>query len=227
MLIGKILKLFRKGDSSHSIRELSNEEFESIKLKSRIALIDDDEVSHVRRLQNEGYNITDYHDIDEIDSFVKKKYHVVILDIQGIGKTISTTSEGWGILKYLKNEHPHIVVIMFTGADWSITKYKDLADRADDFVGKDLEYLDFKFKLDNAIRKAFSTNYHFNIEKKILAQEISNAETFEKIQAIVQRYGSKRKKLHKELSKLNISTKVIQSIDNYLSIIDSITSLLV
>ena len=225
-MISFILKLFNRYKAKMAIKELSSEEFESIKLKSRIALVDDDEVSHVRRLQKEGYNITDFHDIDEIDSFVKKKYHVVVLDIQGIGKSISSTSEGWGILRYLKKEHPHIVVIMFTGADWSITKYKELADMADYFVGKDLEYLDFKYTLDLAIRKAFSPEYHFNVEKKILSQEISSAETFEKIQTIIQRYGAKKRKVHKELNKLNISTKVVQSIDNYLSIIESITSLL-
>ncbi len=79
---------------------------------------------------------------DKIDDFLRKKYNVLILDIQGVGQNISPQSEGWGILKYLKQANPNLVVIMFTGAEWSITKYKDEASVADDFIGKDLEFLD-------------------------------------------------------------------------------------
>lgn len=219
------IKTMFKGKSVEPLREFTAEELEQIKLKARIALVDDDEVPHVRRLQKDGYNIVDFSDITEIDDFIRKKYHIVILDIQGIGKNLAEKSEGWGILKYLKSECPHLVVVMFTGADWSVTKYKHLVDLADDFMGKDLEFLDFKSKLDAAIKKAFSPNFHFEIERKKLAQEISNAETFEKIATIANKFGRDKEKALREVRKFTNNEEVIKGVSNYLSIINSILKL--
>ena len=227
-LIRPMINFFKnifKGKEIAPIREFTTEEIEQLKLKARIALVDDDEISHVKRLQKDGYNIVDLPDITEIDDFIRRKYHVVILDIQGIGKNLSETTEGWGILKYLKTECPHLVVIMFTGADWSVTKYKHLVDLADDFIGKDLEFLDFKSKLDAAIKKAFSPKFHFDIEKKRLMQEITNAETFEKISSIVNKYGRDREKAIKEIKKITSNDEIIKGMNNYLSVINSIIKL--
>jgi DNA-binding response OmpR family regulator len=218
--------LFNSNNDNDQVKELSNEEFDSIKFKARVALIDDEEVTHVERLKNDGYNISHFPDIKNIDDFIRKRYHVVILDIQGIGKDVSPQSEGWGVLKYLKTEFPHIVVIMFTGAEWSITKYRDQASLADDFIGKDLEFLDFKAKLDAGIRKAFSPSFHFEVERKKLSAEINNAQNFERISAILEKYGRNRTKALKEIKKITSDGDVLQSVDNYLSIIGSVFSLL-
>lgn len=228
LLLSPMIKFAKKIFSKkmpEPIREFSSEEFEKIKFKARIALVDDDEISHVKRLQREGYNIIDLPDITEIDDFIRKKYNVVVLDIQGIGKNLSEVSEGWGVLKYIKTECPHLVVIMFTGADWSVTKYKHLVDMADDVIGKDIEFLDFKSKLDSAIRKAFSPKFHFEIERKNLLKEIANAETFEKVINIVNSYGRDQQRALMEVKKITSKDEVIDGVKNYLSIINSIHSL--
>ncbi|WP_306013183.1 MULTISPECIES: hypothetical protein [unclassified Allomuricauda] len=220
-------KLFGKKKPTPSpLKELTPEEFEEAKLKARVAFIDDEEIPHVERLRQDGYNIVHYSDIDNIDDFTRRKHHVVILDIQGVGQEISPNSEGWGILKYLKNNCPNIVVIMFTGAEWSITKYKDEASVADDFIGKDLEFLDFKSKLDEGIKKAFSPKYHFEIEKQKILSELTNANTIEQIKIIVDTYGANKKTTLSELKKLNDNPKIIDSIENLLSIVNSIKSLI-
>lgn len=208
------------------IIELAFEQFEKIKFKARIAVVDDEEVPLIEKLQKDGYNITKYNDIVEIDSFIRKKYDVLILDIQGVGKNIAGAKEGWGILNYLKHEHPHLVIIVFTGADWSITKVKELADLADLVIGKDLEYLDFKTRLDVAIKKAFSPNFHFDIEQKTISKEISNEETFNKITDIINKYGKDKGKTLKKVGSLTSNKKVIDSVDSYLSIVSSIFRLL-
>lgn len=217
---------FNFGKKEKRISEIPYEQFEKVKFKARIAVVDDEEVPLIEKLQKDGYNITKYQDIDEIDSFIRKKYHVLVLDIQGVGKNIAGKKEGWGILSYLKNEYPHLVIIVFTGADWSITKVKEIADLADFVIGKDLEYLDFKTKLDAAIKKTFSPKFHFEIEKNLIAKEITNADTFNKIKEIVDLYGQDKEKAMKKINKVTDNTKVIESVDNYLSIVSSILSLL-
>lgn len=228
----KILKnIFSKKDDIKPVelsplKELTIEEFEKSKFQARIAFIDDEEISHIKRLQSDGYNITHFPDIENIDDFIRKKYHLVVLDIQGIGQSIAPKTEGWGILKYLKSTCPNTVVIMYTGAEWSITKYKTEADEADDFIGKDLEFLDFKAKLDDGIKKAFSPNYHFNIEKKIIAKEVVNANTLDEIKLIIDNYGGNKKVAMEKVKELSDNKTLIERIDNLLSITDSISNLL-
>lgn len=208
------------------IKELTTEEFEKSKFKARIAFIDDEEISHIKRLQSDGYNITHFPDIENIDDFIRKKYHLVVLDIQGIGQSIAPKTEGWGILKYLKSACPNTVVIMYTGAEWSITKYKCEADQADDFIGKDLEFLDFKAKLDDGIRKAFSPNYHFEIEKRLIAKEITSANTLDEIKNIIDNYGGNKQVAMSKVKEISSNKTVLERMDSLLSIIDSITGLI-
>jgi len=218
---------FQFGNKGKKIVELPYEQFEQIKFKARIAVIDDEEVPLIEKLQKDGYNITKYNDVDEIDSFIRKKYNVLVLDIQGVGKKIAGKKEGWGILSYLKSEYPHLIIIVFTGADWSITKVKDVADQADFVIGKDLEYLDFKTKLDAAIKKAFSPHFHFEIEKKLILKEITNSDTFLKIQTIIEKYGKDKDLAMRKVNKVTNNQKVLESLDTYLSIVSSIFSLLI
>ncbi len=97
---------------------------------------------------------------------------------------------------------------------------------ADFVIGKDLEYLDFKAKLDAAIKKAFSPKFHFEIERNLIAKEITNAETFNKIKEIVDLYGQDKDKAMRKLNKVTDNSKVIDSVDTYLSIVSNILSLL-
>lgn len=221
-------KLFGKSKPPEPspLKELTPDEFDKVKFKARIAFIDDEDISHVGRLQKDGYNITHYPDIDNIDDFIRKKYHVVVLDIQGVGTDLAPNTEGWGLLNHLKATCPNVVVIMFTGAEWSITKYKDEADKADDFIGKDLEFLDFKRKLDNGIKKAFSANYHFEVAKQTIQKEISNAQTLNDIKRLIDTYGGNKKTALEEIKKITSNEAVIEGIDKFLSITDSVTSLL-
>lgn len=226
ILFRVIANIFRRNPRENPLHEFTEDEFEKIKFKARIALIDDEEVRHVKRLQKEGYNIVDYPDIENMDDFLRKKYHVVVLDIQGVGRQLAGDTEGWGLLRYIKQESPHHVVIMFTGADWSVTKYKSQVDIADDFIGKDLEYLDFKSKLDAGIKKAFSFKFHFEIEKKRLLGQIVDSTNINEIKDILFKYGADRNMAIKQVKRVTNNEAVIQAADNFLSISSSILTLI-
>lgn len=218
-----ILVLFGNDKKPKHLNDFSEEDFDKVKYKVRIAFVDDEEITHIGRLQRDGYKITQYEDIENIDEFIAKKYDVLILDIQGVGQYVSETTEGWGILKYLKSSCPHLVVIIFTGADWSIAKYKDLADTADDFISKDLEFLDFKSKLDSAIRKAFSPKFHFDIFKKHISQEISDEEAVKKIERIVARYHNNKEKGLSEIKKITTNGNILKQVDTLLIVTNHIS----
>jgi DNA-binding NtrC family response regulator len=218
----KLFSWFKSEPKHNPIKEYTQEEFDKIKFKARIAFVDDEEIAHVERLRNDGYNIQTMADIENVDDFLRRKYHAVVLDIQGVGQHISPESEGWGILRYLKKECPNLVVIMYTGAEWSITKYKEDADLADDFIGKDMEFLDFKYQLDIGIKKAFSPEYHFEIEKKKISKQVGDAKTVNQIKSILENYGNDRKKAKKLIRKITDNKIVLDSVDTFLNIINQI-----
>lgn len=207
------------------LKVLTDTEFNKVKFKARIAFIDDEELANVDRLRSDGYNITHFSDIQNIDDFIRKEYHVIILDIQGVGKEISPIQEGWGILKYLKEEYPHIVVVVFTGADWSINQYREIANKADDFVPKDLEFLDFKYKLDSAIRKAFSDEYHFDIEKDKITGSLKNKDSIYEIKKIIDNYGADENKTISLVKKYFLNPDALKNITTLLSVLNEIRKL--
>jgi DNA-binding response OmpR family regulator len=208
------------------LTRLTEGQFDKVKFKARVAFIDDEELTHIDRLRKDGYNITHFADIEKIDDFIRKEYHVIILDIQGVGKELTPNQGGWGLLRYIKQEYPHIVVIMFTGADWSITQYKDLANKADDFIGKDVEFLDFKSKLDNGIRKAFSIDYHFEIEKKNLLSKLNSTSSIDEIKRIIDTYGANESKTMNFLKKIVKHPDALKSLSNLLSVISGLKKLI-
>ena len=214
---------FNFGNKQTSIKELDSSELEDAKFKARIAIIDDEEVPNIDNLLNDGYNVIKYSDLENVDEFIRKKHNVLILDIQGVGEKIAGKRGGWGILDYLKKEYPHLVIIIFTGADWSITKYKEVADMADFIIGKDAEYLDFKMKLDAAIRRSFSFKFHLEVFTKEI--EKTNKDQ-QKIIELINKYGKDKSKTLKKIRKVTTNEFTLQKVDNLLSIISSIYSII-
>jgi DNA-binding NtrC family response regulator len=204
--------------------DFPKEEFNQLKHKARIAIVDDEDVPHAIRLRRDGYNIADFPDIDYIDSFLKNEYHIIILDIQGVGKKLDSTSDGWSILKYIKEKSPHTIVLLFTGVEWSL-RYRDLADLSDDYLTKDIEFLNFKEKLDKAIEKAFSFKYHFEVEKKKFEKELSG-KSIEEVQEILFTHGRDKEKAMREVRKISSNVNIMSLADNFLSISNSIIQLL-
>jgi len=205
------------------LKEIDNQSFETTKFRAKIAVIDDEEFPHMELLTDEGYNVTNFTDIKNIETFISKNYDVLILDIQGVGREIAGSEEGWGVLEYLKRIHPHLVVVVFTGADWSITKYKEKSDLADYIIGKDSEYLTFKMKLDAAIRKALSYDYHIKIFKK----ELQNLGFESKaVEDIIKKYGHNKEKTKSKILKKFDGEKAIKVTDDLLGVLSSIQSLL-
>lgn len=211
-------------EENQPLVDYPRESFDNLKHKARIAIVDDEDVPHADRLRRDGYNIADFPDIDYIDSFLKHDYHIIILDIQGIGKNLDSTSDGWSILKYIKEKSPHTVVLLFTGVEWSL-RYRELADLSDDYLTKDIEFLNFKEKLDKAIEKAFSFKYHYEVEKKRVAKEL-NGKSLDEVQEILFQYGRNKNRALKEVKKISNNSSIISLSDNFLSIANSIIQLL-
>ena len=227
MYLTKVMdKIFGKdedGKNKGAVPEFHDptiEDIENLKLKARIAVVDDEEVPYIKPLLANGYNVRYYSDIDNIDEFVRKRYHVIVLDIQGIGKELSQKHQGFGILKYIKSEYPHVVILVYTGGRFSFAMYREESTLADDFLDKDIDFLEFKLKIDSAVRRAFSPSYHAEVRERTLKKEIEDYDTYEKVSKILTRHHPMDK--HRILGKVRKVTKssnnkLVQKVENYLS----------
>jgi DNA-binding NtrC family response regulator len=205
--------------------QLPENVIDKAKFKARIAFIDNEQTSYIDKLRQDGYNATYFDDIQNMDDFLQKQYQVVIIDVQTSGKNLSPNEAGWGILRYLKDNYPHILVIIYTKASYSITKYYKLANRADEVFDKNIEFLDFKTALDKLIRKAFSPDYHLAIIKSKLSGKISDSKSLQEISRIIENYGGNEFKVEKLLKKYIIDPELIKSIILSISVINKFKDL--
>ena len=209
-------------ESTEDVSAPSTEDLQKIRFRARIAIIDDDEVPFVRMLSQNGYNIHHYTDLEDVDEFIRKKYHVVLLDIHGVGGTLAEKSEGWGILRYLKQQCPHLVVVIYSGGQWTMTKHLEEISLADDFLDKDAEFLDFKFKLDENVRKAFSASYHIAIQRKLIRTEIEDIESYLAIYDIIKQKPTDKEGTIRKVRKITKNERVLRYLEDYLLIISDI-----
>jgi hypothetical protein len=206
--------------------QISADIHDKVTFKVRIAFIGNKETTYPERLSQEGYNITRYNDILNMDDFIRKEYHVVILDVLTSGKNLSPNEGGWGLLKYLKENHPHIIVIISIGADYPINQYYKLATRADDVIDISIEFLDFKEALDNSIKKVFSADYHLWVIKSKLIDKIPDSKSLHEISRIIENYGGNESKMKRLLKKYGIDSELIKTILLSVSVLNKFKTLI-
>lgn len=142
-----------KSPTYKSLRDLSEKRAENASTSSimearksvRILLIDDQEFSALHNLKNNGFNVIRIEGIDRIEEV--QDYPVVMVDLQGVGKTLNPTGQGAHLIQQTKKLYPEKYVIAYTGgATAALTSLA--VEFADKYTTKDInvekwcEYLD-------------------------------------------------------------------------------------
>jgi len=152
--------------------------FDELKKRTRILIIDDEDLEYIPLFESDGYAIDKWDDIktEKLTELEKGLYDIILLDIQGVGKDVSQ-DQGFGILRHLKHSNHTQIIIAYSNADYNL-KYQDFFRLADDTIGKTSDYFEFKEIVDKNIRKRFSYDYYYSLIEK----EISNKADIKKVQ---------------------------------------------
>lgn len=70
----------------------------------KIAVIDDQNISLIRKLKQHGYQITHFEDIEDIDRL--SKYKIIICDIEGVGKQFGSKYQGGHLIQEINKHYP-------------------------------------------------------------------------------------------------------------------------
>lgn len=127
--------------------------WEDLRKRARILVIDDEEFPYEVLLRTDGYDIVRWPAIEDLNRLVDHTYDVIVLDIHGVGLTHDPDRQGLGILEYIKQHQPLQPVLAISSMkaySLSETPVLALADRQ---LPKSVSYLEFRNAVDDMIKR--------------------------------------------------------------------------
>ena len=129
--------------------------------RPRLLVVDDKKYSHVDRLAGDGYNVTSKSDIKSLSEIERFQWDLILLDLHGIGSHISSDGGG-GILQYIKEKAPTQLVVAYTARSDHPDRFRPIFDKANDFLNKDVDYLELKEAIDKNLAKLSTVNHYLD-----------------------------------------------------------------
>ncbi len=145
---------------------------EEIKKRARILVVDDTAFLYLQLFQSEGYAIDKWDDVTDLDRLAQGAYDVILLDIHGVGRQFAQ-DEGLGILRYLRERNPTLLVIAYSNASFSLTS-KQFFDLANRVLAKSADYVDFKRTVDELLKLRFSMDFYVDKVSQLVGSHIPN-----------------------------------------------------
>jgi len=137
--------------------------------RARILVIDDQEFPYRTLFKKDGFNVDKWNDVTRLQDLEQGKYDVILLDLQGIGRRLSTNDQGLGVLRHLKESNPDQVIVAYSNADWGV-RYQPFFDLADAVLPKSADYLDFKRVVEECLQDYFDVNRYVSRFQTALAE---------------------------------------------------------
>ena len=173
------------------LRERSIEEIRGL---CKILFIDDKIFPVVEILKTEGWSKTSrVKDVDSLEQMEVKEAHILIVDIQGVGKKLEFKDEGLGLIIALKEKYPDKKVIVYSAEDQGkIQAFHPGIDAADKRLSKHADPYQFTVAVEGYAREAFSLSECVKRIQRQISKEFGlNTET-EKIIANMNRLYAKK-----------------------------------
>lgn len=122
---------------------------QDIRRMVQIAIIDDKDFSPLPNLQQHQFNITHLRDLATIDRI--SSYHLVLVDLQGVGRELNPGQQGAHIIREIKANYPEKYVVAYTGGAPPELLVPSV-EAADKFTQKDTSIEDWCELLDEGAR---------------------------------------------------------------------------
>lgn len=101
--------------------------------KTKILIIDDDELELEKTLRRIGYNVTWKQDIDVLNDV--EDYPIIICDYKGVGRNFKSEFEGLNLSKLIKEKYPEKILYLLSAASFN-PKANSCIKYLDEFVLK-------------------------------------------------------------------------------------------
>ncbi|MGF7141569.1 hypothetical protein [Roseimarinus sediminis] len=166
-------------------------DFDSLRKRLRLLVIDDEDVFPITLFQEAGYNIERWEKVKNYRSLENGDYDIIILDILNVAEDLSE-EDGFGVLESIKKHNPAQIVIAYSAHsfDFSKQRFWELADAK---ISKPSMFLKIKEIVDNTITECFTLERYVDVLHKLLRDFKLNEKSIAKVDAEIIK-GMKKKR---------------------------------
>lgn len=143
---------------------------EAIRKHARVLVIDDMDFPAQVQFERDGYHFERWPEVKNVSQLTDGHYHLILLDIHGVGLNEDPKLQGLGILKHIKHLNPAQLVILYSSQRQWISKREHLV-LADAVLDKSSSYLDYKQAVDDLLRRRFQHGYFIAAMNRELGDE--------------------------------------------------------
>lgn len=194
------------------LKHRSISDFDEIKKRTRIVVIDDENSFPVSIFENEGYSINKWDTVKDYQKLESGFYDIIVLDIKGVAEHISE-DDGIGVLVDLKEKNPAQIIISFSQHSYDLNKVK-FFQLADDNITKPSDYLKIKRTIDNLIATKFKPDRYILALENLLKSNNLSEKDIKKVNNEISKAITKKESpnLSKTLSSINNKSDLIKQV---------------
>jgi hypothetical protein len=192
-----MLKIFQN-------RNLPKRSFVEIKRVARILFIDDHKFKLIDILKSSGWQTVQWvKDVESISCTEIDDAHIILVDIQGVGKKMKFHDEGLGLTIAIKDKYPEKKVITYSSEEaGKIAAFHEGLSKADSAISKNADPYQFEKAIEKHAQELYSLDECVVRIEKIITNELG--------------YSPEHAQIKKALSKLkkkkSIDTEAVNSV---------------
>lgn len=147
---------------------------ESVRKHANILVIDDNVLPAMAMFKREGYHIERWSEVKNLTLLTEANFHLILLDIHGVGLKESPDLQGLGVLKHIKVCNPAQPVVIYSSQPQAITSTRYLM-LADALLDKKASYVDFKECVDHILSQQATPGHFVSAMNRTLGEDAALA----------------------------------------------------
>lgn len=155
-------------------REPEALDIETVRKNARVLVIDDDVLPVQKLFERDGYHFERWPDIKNLSQLTDGHYHLILLDIHGVGLKESPARQGLGILQHIKKSNPAQAVIAYSAQPHNVSSNEILV-LADGLLDKGMSYVEYKERVDELLLRRAAPGYFIAAMNRLLADDAAIA----------------------------------------------------
>lgn len=160
-----------------------------LKRSTQIAVIDDQAFQKADALRNHKFNIIELGDIRSVDQVAE--YPIVVCDIRGVGRSLSSDLEGAHLIAEIRKSYPDKFLVTYSGAQFDIT-YNESLRAVDASIAKDASTEQWVAVLERGLEKVTNPRERWiRLRRTLLDRGVEIHEVFSLEQQFIRAVESK------------------------------------
>jgi len=119
--------------------------------------------------ERDGYHVERWPEVKSLSQLTDGHYHLILLDINGVGLNESPDLQGLGILDHVKTTNPAQSVIVYSAQKQRISANKYLS-KADAVMDKGMSYVDYKSRVDQLLLSRATPAFFISVMNQELGE---------------------------------------------------------